>query len=88
MSSSNQITFGEMQQLFDLTYKDVVSNSEEGHRNRIYGFLACALDANEFSKISDDDKNTINAALNHHGKPNVPAIMRDFILFATAITQP
>ena len=88
LSSSNQITFGEMQQMFDLTYKDVVSNSEEGHRNRIYVVLACALDANEFSKISDDDKNTIDAALNHHGKPNVPAIMRDYILFATAITQP
>jgi hypothetical protein len=55
-SSSNQITFDQIQLLFDLTYKDVVSDSKDVYRNNIYGFLAYALDANEFSNISDDDK--------------------------------
>jgi len=83
-TSLDQITFEAMRQLFDLTYKNNYSGSDEGHRNRIYIILSYTLDLNEFAKISDDDQRTTKSYFDNNGKPDVTLLLRDYVLFATA----
>ena len=89
-TSSKHITFDDMQQVLNLKYKDGAKSSDDLHKNIIYIILAHILEAQEISKIPDADKSSIIRALNeinYDGKHSVPALVDDYILFATATVK-
>ncbi len=86
-TSSKHITFDDMQQVLNLKYKDGAKSSDDIHKNIIYIILAHILGAYETSKIPDTVKNPIIDGLSYDAKRSVPALVDDYILFATAIMK-